>query len=74
MNLKLKAALQTVAFGGVCVAIGLAVSSLSRFVTVEQFVMGVAVAGIAVCFYTMYSVLLARAQYEAQLKSMVDKK
>jgi hypothetical protein len=71
---KLKAGLFTVAFGGICVAMGLVGSYAARVLTPEQFVMGLAVAGITTCLYTIYSVLLAKFQYEEHLKSMVDRK
>lgn len=74
MNSKLKAGLITVAFSGLCVAMGLVGSYVTRFLTPEQFVMGLAVAGITACLYTIYSVLLAKFQYEEHLKSMVDRK
>jgi hypothetical protein len=74
MNSRLKAGLITVAFGAMCVAMGLAGSYVARFLTPEQFVMGLAVAGITACFYTIYSVLVAKFQYEEHLKSMVDRK
>ena len=74
MNSKLKAGLFTVAFGAMCGAVGLTVSYVSRFLTPEQVVIGLAVAGITACFYTIYSVLLAKFQYDEHLRSMVDKK
>lgn len=74
MNSKLKAGLFTVAFSVMCVAMGLVGSYVSQFLTPEQFVMGLAVAGITACLYTIYSVLLAKFQYEEHLKSMVDRK
>jgi len=74
MNSKLKAGLVTVVFGGMCAAMGLAGSYVARFLTPEQFVMGLMVIGVTACLYTIYSVLLAKFQYEEHLKSMVDRK
>lgn len=74
MNSKLKAGLLTAGFGAICITVGLGIQYVARFLTPEQFVIGLAVAGISLCFYTMYTVLLARIQYEDQLKSMVDRK
>lgn len=74
MNSRLKAGVFTMAFGALCVGIGLTVSYVSKFLTPEQFVIGLAVMGITACFYTMYSVLLAKFQYEEHLRNMVDKK
>jgi O-antigen/teichoic acid export membrane protein len=74
MNSKLKAGLITVAFSGMCVVMGLVGSYVARFLTPEQFVMGLMVLGVTACLYTIYSVLLAKFQYEEHLKSMVDRK
>lgn len=74
MNSKLKAGLQTLGFGALCVAMGLGISALGKHMTPEQLVIGLAVMGITACFYTIYSVLLARIEYQNHLKSMVDKK
>ena len=62
------------AFSGMCMVMGLVGSYAAKFLTPEQFVMGLAVAGITVCLYTIYSVLLTKFQYEEHLKSMVDRK
>lgn len=74
MNSKFKAGIFTIAFGAVCIAIGLTIQYLAQFMTPEQFIIGLAVAGITACFYTIYSVLLAKFQYEEHLKNMVDRK
>lgn len=74
MNSRLKAGFFTAVFGAFCVAVGLAMQYLAQFMTPAQFVIGLAVAGITACFYTIYSVLLAKFQYEEHLKSMVDRK
>lgn len=74
MNSRLKAGFFTAAFGAVCVGFGLLGQYAAKFLTPEQFVMGLVVVGITVCFYTIYSVLLAKFQYDEHLKSMVDKK
>lgn len=74
MNLRLKAVFFTAIFGAFCIAVGLAIQYLSQFMTPAQFAVGLAVAGITACFYTIYSVLLAKFQYEEHLKSMVDRK
>ena len=74
MNSRVKAGFFTALFVAFCMAVGLAIQYFSKFMTPEQFVMGLAVAGITACFYTIYSVLLAKFQYEEHLKSMVDKK
>jgi hypothetical protein len=74
MNSKLKAGGLTLAFGAVCVACSLVGQYAAQFMTPEQFVVGLAVMGITACLYTIYSVLLAKFQYEDHLKSMVDRK
>jgi hypothetical protein len=74
MTSKFKAGLFTVAFGGMCVAMGLVGSYVAQFLTPEQFVMGLMVMGITACLYAIYSLLLAKFQYEEHLKSMVNKK
>jgi len=74
MNQKLRAGLQTSAIAAFCVAVALAFQYLSANMTPEQFVIGLAVMGITACFYTIYSVLLSRIEYQDHLRSMVDKK
>ena len=74
MNLKLKAGALTAGFGAICVVVGLSVQYVSRSMTHEQFVVGLAVMGITACLYTIYSVLLSHLQYQHHLKGMVDKK
>jgi hypothetical protein len=74
MNQKLRAVLQTSAIGAFCVAVSFGVQHMVTNMTSEQFVTGLAVMGITACFYTIYSVLLARIEYHDHLKSMVDKK
>jgi hypothetical protein len=74
MNQKIKAGVFTAGFGAICIATGLGIQYVAQFMTPKQFIMGVAVAGITACFYTIYSVLLAKFQYEEHLKSMVDRK
>jgi len=74
MNQKLRAGLQTATIGAFCVAVTFAFQYMSANMTPEQFVIGLAVMGITACFYTIYSVLLSRIEYQDHLKSMVDKK
>lgn len=74
MNPKVKAGVLTVAFGAVCVAVGLTVQYVAQFMTPDQFMTGVAVAGITACIYMIYSVLLAHFEYKDYLKRQVDKK
>ena len=62
------------AFGVVCLAVGLTVQYVAQFMTPEQFMTGVAVAGITACIYMIYSVLLAHFEYKDHFKSQVDKK
>ena len=74
MSSRLKAGFFTAIFVAICMAVGLAVQYLAQFMTPVQFAMGLAAVGITFCFYTIYSVLLAKFQYEEHLKSMVDRK
>ena len=74
MNPKVKAGALTVVFGAVCVAVVSTVQYVAQFMTPEQVVTGVAVAGITACIYMIYSVLLSHFEYKDRLKSLVDKK
>lgn len=74
MNSKLKAVVYTAAFGVFCGIVGFTTYYLSQFMTPEQFATGLAVAGITACFYTIYSLLVSKFEYEDTLKRMVDKK
>lgn len=74
MSSKLKALIYTAAFAVMCGVIGSTTYYLSRFMTPEQFAVGLAVAGFTACFYTIYSLLVSKFEYEDTLKRMVDKK
>ncbi len=74
MNQKLKAGLITTGLAAWCVAVGFGLQFLSKYITPEQFSMGLAVAGITMCFYVIYSLVLTKIEFDDKLKSMVDKK
>ena len=74
MNSKVKAGVLSVAFGAMCVIVALTVQYITQYMTPDQFMTGVAVAGSMVCVYMIYLVLLSHFEYKDHLKSMVDKK
>ena len=74
MNHKFKAALITVGLAawGVVVAVGLQFAS--RYITVEQFTMGLIGVGIALCLYGFYNLVLTKLEFDAKITEMVDRK
>lgn len=74
MNSKLKAGLYTLGFGVFTLVVGISLQQAAQHLTQAQVLTGLAVAGITACFYTIYSILCAKFEYEETLKRMVDKK
>ena len=74
MNSKFKALAITVGFGLWAVAVAFGLQYLSKLITPEQFLIGVAVIGISVCFYMIYSLVLTQIEFSNKLKDMVDRK
>jgi hypothetical protein len=74
MNQKLKAGLITTGLAAWCVTIGVGLQFASKYITVEQFLIGLSVAGISVCFFGIYSLVLSRLEFDAKITELVDKK
>jgi hypothetical protein len=74
MNQKLKAVLITSVFAVWCVGIAVGLQFASKYITVEQFLMGLSVVGISVCFFGIYSLILSKLEFDAKITEMVDKK
>ena len=74
MNSKLKAALITAGFGLWSVAIAVGLKFASQYITVEQLTMGLIAVGIGLCFYTLYSLILTKLEFDAKISEMVDRK
>lgn len=74
MNQKLKAGLITAGFAAWCVVVAVGLQLASKYITVEQFSMGLAVAGISLCFYSIYSLILTKLEFDAKITEMVDRK
>lgn len=74
MNSKLKAALITAAFGVWSVAIAFGLKFASQYITVEQFTMGLVAVGVGLCFYTLYSLILTKLEFDAKISELVDRK
>lgn len=74
MNQKLKAGLITAGFAVWCVALGFGLQFASKYITVAQMTMGLAGIGIALCFYTLYSLILTKLEFDAKITELVDRK
>lgn len=74
MNKKLKAALITAGFAlwSVIVAVGLKFAS--QYVTVEQLSIGLIAVGLGLCFFTLYSLILTKLEFDAKITELVDRK
>ena len=74
MSNKLKAALITAGFGMWATAIAFGLQFASKYLTVEQFGIGLAVIGISACFYMIYSLIHTKLEFDAKITEMVDRK
>ena len=74
MNSKLKAALITAGFGVWSVALATGLHFASKYITVEQFTMGLVAVGVGLCFYTLYSLILTKLEFDRKISEMVDRK
>lgn len=74
MNSKLKAGLITAGFAAWCVIVAAGLQLASKYITVEQMATGLAVVGISVCFYGIYSLILTKLEFDAKITEMVDRK
>ena len=72
MNIKQKAALQTVGILTVIVGASLAVTLILENFTAQQIATGFGILSILCLIYAMYGVVLSRLEYEATLKKLVD--
>ena len=74
MNQKLKAGLITAGFAVWCVVLGVGLQVASKYITVQQMALGLAVVGISVCFYGIYSLILSKLEFDAKITELVDRK
>lgn len=74
MNQKFKAGLITAGFAAWCVVVAVGLQFASKYVTVEQFLIGLSVVGISVCFYGIYSLVLTKLEFDAKITELVDRK
>lgn len=74
MNSKLKAALITAGFAMWAAAVAFGLQFASRYLTIQQFSIGLAVIGICACFYGIYSLILTKLEFDAKISEMVDRK
>ena len=73
MNIKQRAALQTLGIFSVIVGASVAVTLILENFTAQQITMGFAVASIALLIYSMYGVVLSRLEYADTLKEIAKK-
>lgn len=74
MNQKLKAALITAGLAIWCVVVAVGLQFASKYITVEQFTMGLVAVGVGLCFYTLYSLILTKLEFDSKISEMVDRK
>ena len=74
MNKKLKAALITAGMAAWCVIVAVGLQFASKYITIEQFTMGLIAVGVGLCFYTLYSLILTKLEFDAKISEMVDRK
>lgn len=74
MNSKLKAALITAGFGMWAAALAFGLKFASLYLTVEQVIMGFVIVGLGLCFYTLYSLILTKLEFDAKITELVDRK
>lgn len=74
MNNKVKAVLITVAAAAWCGTVAIGLQTLSKFVTPEQISVGLIVVGLSLCFYTLYSLILTKLEFDDTISDMVDRK
>jgi len=74
MNSKLKAGLITVGVAVWCMVVAGTLQVVSKYITVQQLSMGLIAVGIGLCFYTLYSLILTKLEFDAKITEMVDRK
>jgi len=74
MNQKLKAVLITAGLAVWCVVVAVGLQLASKYLTIEQFLIGLSVVGISVCFYGIYSLVLTKLEFDAKITELVDRK
>jgi hypothetical protein len=74
MNQKFKAALITSGLAVWCVIVAVGLQFASKYITVEQFTMGLIVTGVGLCFYTLYNLILTKLEFDAKITELVDRK
>jgi len=74
MNQKVKAGLITAGFAVWTVALGFGLQFAAKYITIEQMTMGLVAVGLGLCFYTLYSLILTKLEFDAKITDMVDRK
>ena len=74
MNSKLKAALITAGFAMWAAALAFGLKFASLYLTIEQFIWGLIAVGLALCSYTLYSLILTKLEFDAKITELVDRK
>ena len=59
---------------GWCVMVGFGMQFLAQYITPSQFSLGLIAVGLALCFYTLYSLILTKLEFDAKITDLVDKK
>ena len=74
MNIKLKAALETVFYFGVIVLVTFALQLISQHFTTEEIKGAVATSGIIFCVYLLYSLRLSSLESQKILEQLTEKR
>jgi hypothetical protein len=74
MNRKLKAGLITVGLAVWCAIVGFGIQFLSQYVTPTQISLGLIAVGLGLCFYTFYSLVLTKLEFDDKITELVDRK
>jgi hypothetical protein len=54
--------------------VGFGMQFLAQYITPSQFSLGLIAVGLALCFYTLYSLILTKLEFDAKITDLVDKK
>lgn len=74
MNQKLKAGLITAGILAITVVATLAIQLAATYITPEMIPFILTAAGMGLCIYVMYSLILTQIRDQDEIKSMIDKK
>jgi hypothetical protein len=74
MNNKVKAVLITAGLATWCVIVAFGLKFASKYITVEQWTIGLIAIGIAMCLYGFYQLILTKLEFDAKISELVDRK